>query len=83
MELMVEEGNEIPDDVEISQVKKSLDEGPDGSHDGFGGVATTLAILTASPLSSTLITILEDTYAKVFTAMRANESIDDESLSML
>jgi hypothetical protein len=40
-------------------------------------VATTLAILAASQLSSTPLIILKDTYAKVVTAMWASESIDD------
>ena len=78
MELIVEEGHEIPNDVATFCVSNSLDDVPDGTHDGgFGGAATTLAILAASQLSSTPLIILKDTYAKVVTAMWASESIDD------
>lgn len=82
MELMVEEGYEIPNDVANFCVKNSLDDGPDATHDGFGGVDTALAMLAACHHSSIPITILEDTYVKVVTAMSASGSID-ESLSML
>lgn len=82
MELMVEEGYEIPSDVANYCVKNSLDNGPDATHDGFGGIDTALAMLAAFEHSSTPIAIQEDTYAKMVTSMALSGSID-ESLQML
>lgn len=82
MELMVEEGYEIPNDVANFCVKNSLDDGPDATHDGFGGIDTALAMLAAFQHSSTPVTILEDTYGKVVTSM-ANCGSVDESLHLL
>lgn len=82
MELMVDEGYEIPDDVANYCVRNSLDDGPDATHEGFGGIDTALAMLAAFDHAPTPIDIQEDTYAKVVISMALSGNID-ESLKFL
>lgn len=82
MELMVDEGYDIPNEIANNCVFNALSDGPDGTHDGFGGIDTALSMLAAFEHSSTPIVIQEETYAKVAASLAASGSID-ESLKML
>jgi hypothetical protein len=83
MEELVDEGYEIPADLGNYCIQNCLGEGPNGTHDGCGGIDTALAMLAAmesSPAASHLLTV--DTYGKIVVAMAKNGQIDD-SLVML
>ena len=83
MEELVDEGYEIPADLGNYCIQNCLGEGPNGTHDGCGGIDTALAMLAAmesSPRSASLLTV--DTYGKLVVAMAKNGEIDD-SLAML
>lgn len=77
MEGMVEEGYVIPDDVANFCVKNSLGDGPSGTHDGFGGIDTALAMLAAFNSSETPPTLHVDTYEKLITKLAKDGSIDE------
>lgn len=77
LELMVEEGYEITSDVANYCVKNSIGDGPEGTHDGFGGIDTALAIIAAVKLSEDNVKIQEDTYAKLVMSMAASGAVED------
>ena len=82
MELMAEDGYEIPSEAANFCLRNCLDDGPDSTHDGFGGIDTALAILAAFEHSPSSGVIQEDIYAKLATSMAKSGSLDD-SLQML
>jgi hypothetical protein len=82
MELMAEDGYEIPAEVANFCLRNCLDDGPDSTHDGFGGIDTALSMLAAFEHSRSSGVIQEDIYAKMTTSMAKSGSLDD-SLQML
>jgi hypothetical protein len=76
MEGMVEEGYAIPADVANNCIYNSLSDGPDGTHDGFGGIDTALAMLAVFESSENPPTLTEDTYAKVIATLAKEGSLD-------
>lgn len=82
MELMVDDGYEIPSEVANFCLKNCISEGQDGTHDGFGGIDTALAMLAAIESSDTPAWINEDTYCKLIAVM-ANGGSLDQSLRLL
>jgi hypothetical protein len=82
MEGMVEEGYAIPADVANNCIYNSLSDGPDGTHDGFGGIDTALAMLAVIESSENPPTLTDDTYAKVIATL-AKEGALDDSLHLL
>lgn len=83
MEELVDEGYEIPADLGNYCIQNCLGEGPNGTHDGCGGIDVALAMLAAmesSPISSSLLTV--DSFGKIVMSMAKNGEIDD-SLVML
>lgn len=77
MELMAENGYEIPSDVANFCVKNCLGDGKDGTHDGFGGVDTALAMLAVIEEGPTPVRIEDDTYGKLVMTMAMAGSVDD------
>lgn len=82
MEELVDEGYEIPADLGNYCIQNCLGEGPNGTHDGCGGIDTALAMLAAMESSSTSDLLTVDSYGKVVVTMAKNGEID-ESLVML
>jgi pentatricopeptide repeat protein len=89
IEEMVDVGYSIPADVSNYCIQNCLGEGPNGTHDGFGGIDTALAMLAAVESSSPTTTdgkkdgvLTIDTYSKLVAAMAENGEID-ESLALL
>jgi hypothetical protein len=82
MELMADEGYKIPVDAANFCVRNCLDDGPDSTHDGFGGIDTALAMLAAFEYSKSPGLIQEDIYARMATSMAKSGALD-ESLQML
>lgn len=83
MEKIVEDGYEIPDDVANYCIKNCLDDGPEGTHDGFGGIDTALAMIAAIESSESPAVINQDTYEKLISVMAAGRGSLDDSLQML
>ena len=82
MEEMVANGYSVPEDVANYCVKQSIGFDEYGSHEGFGGIDTALAMLAAIDLSPNPPTIHHDTYEQLISAMAREGSID-QSLQML
>jgi hypothetical protein len=82
MEEMVANGHSIPGDVANYCIKESMGYEKDGTHEGFGGIDTALAMLAAVESSENPPIILDDTYEKIITTL-ANEGSIDDSLQML
>lgn len=84
MEEMVNAGYTVPAEIANTCIKESLGFEQDGSaHEGFGGIDTALAMLTAVELSAeSPTTIFVDTYEKLITTL-ANEGSIDHALRIL
>jgi hypothetical protein len=84
MEEMVDAGYQIPADISNYCIQNCLGEGPNGTHDGFGGIDTALAMLAAIESSSATMkdSLTIDTYGKLATDTAENGDID-ESLALL
>lgn len=80
MEEMVVNGYSIPEDVANYCVKQSLGFDADGTHEGFGGIDTALAMLAAIEVSPNPPTIQHDTYEKLISTMAREGSIDQSLL---
>lgn len=83
IEEMVDLGYVIPADMCNYCIQNSLGDGPNGTHDGFGGIDTALAMLAAiesSPSMADSLTV--DTCGKLAIAMAENREIE-ESLVLL
>jgi len=75
MEEMADAGYEIPVTLANSCITSSIGIGPNGTHDGFGGIDTALAMLAV--MESTSTTVNPDSYAAVAVALSRE---DEESL---
>ena len=81
LEQMVEQGYPIPEKAGNYCIKNTLGrDGPLSTHQGFGGLDTALAMLSAMDQSGTPIQL--ETYDRLCTALAKEGSID-EALSML
>lgn len=81
LEEMSEQGYEIPSALGDSCVLNCLGEGPSGTHDGCGGIDTSLAMLAAieaSPGGSATIGV--DTYGKVVSALSRDGAVEEAVL---
>jgi hypothetical protein len=77
MEEMVASGYSVPGDLANYCIKESLGFDKDGTHDGFGGIDTALAMLAAIESSNNPPVISDDTYEKLASTMAMEGSIDD------
>jgi len=75
LEEMVEAGYEIPVTLANSCITSCIGIGPNGTHDGFGGIDTALAMLAALEGTSTVVN--PDSYAALAVALSRE---DEESL---
>jgi hypothetical protein len=82
MEQMVLEGYEIASNTANFCIMNSIGAGPNGTHDGHGGIDTALSMIAAIELSEVPPVIQMNTYAKLITAMVDEGSID-EALAIL
>jgi hypothetical protein len=82
MEEMVANGYSIPGDIANACIKESMGYEGDGTHEGFGGIDTALAMLAAVETSKDPPMILDDTYEKIIATMATEGSLDD-SLQLL
>jgi hypothetical protein len=83
MEEMVSNGYTVPAEIANCCIKESLGYEKDGTHEGFGGIDTALAMLTAVELSEENPTpIFVETYEKLITTL-ANEGSIDDALQLL
>jgi hypothetical protein len=82
MELMVEEGYSIPSHLASNIVKNTLSDGPHGTHHGFGGIDSALAMLAAIESSHNSPMMSEEVQSKLITLMAKDGSLD-EALAML
>jgi len=83
MEEMVSNGYTVPTEIANSCIKDSLGFQEDGTHEGFGGIDTALAMLAAVEHSEKNLTpIFVDTYEKLITTL-ANEGSIDDALKLL
>jgi len=81
MEEMADRGIPIPDNIGNSCVVACLGSGPNGTHDGFGGIDTALAMLAAMERSPmTADRIKAETYISVISALNRDGAIDDAIL---
>lgn len=81
LEEMADKGYRIPATIGNQCVLNSLGNGPNGTHDGCGGIDTALAMLAAmesSPLGSEIINV--DTYGSVVSALCKEGAIDEAIL---
>lgn len=81
MEDMAEQGYTIPATLGNQCVVNCLGNGPNGSHDGCGGIDTALAMLAAmesSPSGSQMITV--DTYGAVVSALSLDGAVEEAIL---
>jgi hypothetical protein len=77
MEEMVANGYSVPGDIANYCIKESLGFDNDGTHEGFGGIDTALAIMAAVSASPIPPIISDDTYEKLASTMATEGSIDD------
>jgi hypothetical protein len=82
MEEMVVQGYEIPAEAANYCLTNCLSDGVNGSHQGFGGIDTALAMLAAIEQSENPPRINIDTYSRIIGTM-ADEGALDDSLKML
>lgn len=81
LEQMAEDGHVIPAHLGNQSVLNCLGNGPNGSHDGFGGIDTALAMLAAmesSPSGSQMITV--DTYGAVVSSLSNDGAVEEACL---
>lgn len=81
LEEMSANGYQIPKSMGNQCVLNSLGNCPDGTHDGFGGIDTALAMLAAmesSPRGSEIIAV--DTYGSVVSALCKDGAVDEALL---
>ncbi len=81
LEQMADAGYTIPATMGNECVKNCLGSGPNGTHDGCGGIDTALAMLAAlesSPSGSQMITI--DTYGAVVSALSRDGAVEEACL---
>lgn len=77
MEEMVANGYSVPGDIANNCIKESMGYEVDGSHEGFGGIDTALAMLAAVEVSKEPPVILDETYEKIIATMATEGSLDD------
>ena len=82
MEEMAGLGYEIPTDLANSCLRNCLGDGVNGSHQGFGGIDTALAMMAAIEHSESPPEINLETYSKIITTMAVEGSFED-ALKML
>lgn len=82
MEQMVEQGYDIPTDAANYCLRNALGDGQNGTHQGFGGTDTALAMMAAMEESQSPPEINLETYSKIITALAAEGSLE-ESMKML
>ncbi|KAG7366982.1 PPR: pentatricopeptide repeat domain containing protein [Nitzschia inconspicua] len=82
MEEMVANGHSVPGDIANICIKESMGYEVDGTHEGFGGIDTALAMLAAVEVSKEPPMILDETYEKIIATMATEGSLDD-SLQLL
>jgi len=80
MEQMLEKGYSIPEQAGNYCIQNCLGEGPDSTHQGFGGVDVALAILSAMEQSQSPVQL--ESYEKVCVAL-AKEGSLTEALNVL
>mmetsp|Transcript_2993 Transcript_2993/g.4268 ORF Transcript_2993/g.4268 Transcript_2993/m.4268 type:complete len:731 (-) Transcript_2993:96-2288(-) len=81
LEEMADGGYEIPADLANTAVQNCLGDGPNGTHDGCGGIDTALAMLSAvesSPNGGEKLTV--ETYGKVVSALTKDGAVDEALL---
>jgi pentatricopeptide repeat protein len=81
LEEMAERGYDIRADLGNECISNCIGNGPNGTHDSFGGVDTALAMLAAmesSPRGSEMITV--DSYGAVVSALSREGSVDEALL---
>lgn len=81
LEEMADKGYTIPATMGNQCVLNCLGSGPNGTHDGCGGIDTALAMLAAlegSPLGSEMISV--DTYGSVVSALSKDGAVDEAIL---
>ncbi|CAJ1946232.1 unnamed protein product [Cylindrotheca closterium] len=76
MEEMVALGYEIPADTANYCVRNCLSDGENGSHQGFGGIDTALAMITAIEHAENPVEINLETYSRLILALAAEGSIE-------
>jgi hypothetical protein len=82
MEEMVANGYSVPGDIANFCIKESMGYEDDGTHEGFGGIDTALAMLAAVEVSENPPMILDETHEKIINTMATEGSLED-SLHML
>jgi len=80
IEQMAEEGYQIPATIGNQCILNCLGNGPHGTHDGFGGIDTALAMLAAIESSSSGLKIIyEDTYGAIVSALSRDGDVEEAS----
>ena len=74
MEDMMDSGYVIPKDMINYCILNSLGDGPDGTHDGCGGIDCALAMMAAASGDDT---ITEETYGRVATILANSGEVED------
>lgn len=74
MEEMVASGYEIPGDIANDCVFNCLSDGVNGSHQGFGGIDTALAMMAALEQSENPPAITIETYGRLITSLAVDGS---------
>lgn len=77
MEEMVANGYPIPGDIANYCIMESLGFDQDGTHEGFGGIDTVLAMMAAVSASDSPPVIRDATYERLARVMAMEGSIDD------
>ena len=81
LEEMAESGCTIPVTLGNQCVLNCLGNGPNGTHDGCGGIDTALAMLAAMETSSTGMNVISvDTYGSVVSALSRDGAVDEAVL---
>jgi pentatricopeptide repeat protein len=80
LEQMLERGHAVPETLGNYCIRNSLGDGPDATHQGFGGVDTALAMLAVLEQSGTAVQA--ETHEKIIESL-AREGSLDEALSSL
>eukprot|EP00538_Stauroneis_constricta_P006388 CAMPEP_0119572880 /NCGR_PEP_ID=MMETSP1352-20130426/44845_1 /TAXON_ID=265584 /ORGANISM="Stauroneis constricta, Strain CCMP1120" /LENGTH=722 /DNA_ID=CAMNT_0007622567 /DNA_START=279 /DNA_END=2447 /DNA_ORIENTATION=+ len=77
LDQMVEQGFEISQRAVNFCIKNSLGDGPNGTHQGFGGIDTALAIMATAEASATPPAIEIMTYEKLIGMMAKSGAVED------
>ena len=78
LEQMAEEGYEIPGTIGNHCILNCLGKGPHGTHAGFGGIDTALAMLAAIESSQSGLKIIsEDTYGAIIMALSRDGDVEE------